>query len=490
MPDASPGRRSFAELQDDLRAHVTEHGISDLTEGTIVVLPSISFPAEELRKIVGIGRYEERLLCLLLWLKSPHLRMIFVTSMPVDDAVLDYYVSFLPSPESARDRVTLVSVDDPDIRALSHKLLDAPFALDQIRGSLRDDAAYLLPFNVTPWERAISEKLGIAIYGPGPDLSELGTKSGARRLARLTGVPILEGSEDLRSLDDVAAALRRLNKLRPDAHAAVVKLNNGFSGQGNAIVDLSDAVEAVDSLPTVFCAAEESWSTFAPKLEHEECIVEELLHEPGMHSPSVQMRIVPHGEVELVSTHDQILGGPDDQVYLGCRFPARSEYRGVIQEQAMKIGNELASRGVIGTFGMDFLVTEGPGSKVFLSEINLRMGGTTHPFLMARFAMDGTYDASSGHLLCNGSARFYVATDNLKSDRYLGLKPHDVISAIADRGLSFDRKNGTGVLLHLLGAVTDYGKIGMTCVASSRGEADDLYDRAVATIDTLGEGAS
>jgi hypothetical protein len=31
--------------------------------------------------------------------------------------------------------------------------------------------------------------------------------------------------------------------------------------------------------------------------------------------------VTPTGEVEIVSTHDQLLGGPSGQSYLGCRFP-------------------------------------------------------------------------------------------------------------------------------------------------------------------------
>ncbi|MDQ3877153.1 MAG: peptide ligase PGM1-related protein [Actinomycetota bacterium] len=481
-------RRNFAELQDDLRVHLSDHGISDLTHGTIVVLPSITFPAEELRKIVGIVRYEERLLCLLLWLRNPALRIVFVTSMPVAPEVLDYYLAFLPDPEDARRRLTMVSLDRSDTTALSQKLVDDPVALERIRSCIEPSDAYLLPFNVTSLELALSESLRIPTYGPAPALAELGSKSGARHLAHKTGVPVLEGSEDLYDLSDVTAALLRLRQRRPGAQAAVIKLNNGFSGQGNAIVGLADEPTSVEDLPTVFCASEESWATFGPKIEQDGAIVEELLHEPGVNSPSVQMRIVPHGEVELVSTHDQILGGPDDQVYLGCRFPALDEYRLAIQEQAMKIGNELAARGVIGTFGMDFL-GKGAGSEVFLSEINLRMGGTTHPFLMARLATGGTYDASSGTLLCNGSPRFYVATDNLKSESYVQLKPRDVIDEVVRNGWSFDKGTGTGVLLHLLGAVSEYGKLGMTCVASSREDAESLYEHAVAGIDARAEGA-
>ena len=43
-------------------------------------------------------------------------------------------------------------------------------------------------------------------------------------------------------------------------------------------------------------------------------------------SPSVQLRITPLGDVELLSTHDQILGGESGQVFMGSSFPAKPGY--------------------------------------------------------------------------------------------------------------------------------------------------------------------
>ena len=56
-------------------------------------------------------------------------------------------------------------------------------------------------------------------------------------------------------------------------------------------------------------------------------MVETLLRDPELRSPSAQLRISPAGVVEILSTHDQILGGPQNQIYLGCRFPAHPDYR-------------------------------------------------------------------------------------------------------------------------------------------------------------------
>jgi hypothetical protein len=209
--------------------------------------------------------------------------------------------------------------------------------------------------------------------------------------------------------------------------------------------------------------------------------VEELLRHPDLRSPSVQLRISAGDGVEILSTHDQILGGPESQVYLGCRFPAHPDYRLNIQRAALRVGEVLAGEGVMGSFGIDFLVV---GSDVYLSEINLRLGGTTHPFWMARLATDAGYDVASGELRRpDGDARCYVATDNLKSEGLRGRSAADVISLVDRAGLAFDRASGTGVALHLLGAVPVAGKLGATCIGQSPEAADDLYRSVLDLVD-------
>jgi hypothetical protein len=164
-------------------------------------------------------------------------------------------------------------------------------------------------------------------------------------------------------------------------------------------------------------------------------------------------------------------------VYLGCRFPARPEYRLDIQERARRVGEVLAADGVIGAFGIDFvLVPSGTGYDISLSEINLRMGGTTHPFWMARLVTSGVYDPSAGELVAAGRPKCYVASDNLKSPALVGRTPADVISMVDRAGLGFDQARGTGATVHLLGAVPKFGKMGLMCIADSTEKADALYE--------------
>ena len=458
---------------------------SELETGTVVVVPSLSFAESELRKITGAVHYEERLLFMLLFLRKPDLRLVYITSLPVDPLIIDYYLRFLPDPVDARRRLSLVSVGDGSVAPLSEKLLRTPRALEDVRAMAGDpDNAYLLPFNVTVAERSLSEALRLPLYGSPPHLFWLGSKTGSRRTARQAGVSVLEGWEDLWSLQDIEHAIDLIRDRSPHADAVVIKLNNGFSGQGNAIVELTAPTSPLPWSDTTFCASEETWRTYEAKIGAEGAIVEELVRHEPMVSPSVQLRIAPGGAVEVVSTHDQILGGPEGQVYLGCRFPADADYRLEIQESALRVGRVLAGKGVMGSFGIDFLVAHGTGGNhVYLSEINLRMGGTTHPFWMARLATGGEYDTGVGELVApDGRPRRYVATDNIKDLSLVGRTPADVIAAVDEAGLAFDAATGCGATLHLLGALRPHGKMGCTCVAETLDEAEAMYQKLLGVL--------
>src|SRR6185437_7754748 len=145
------------------------------------------------------------------------------------------------------------------------------------------------------------------------------------------------------------------------------------------------------------------------------------------------MRVTPLGELEVLSTHDQVLGGPSGQSYLGARFPADPQYATVISAEAERIGTVLLANGVLGRFAIDFVVVrDGPGWRSYAIEINLRKGGTTHPFLTLQFLTDGRYDAQTARFITPaGSERHLVATDHLEDHRLRGLRVEDLFDLLA-----------------------------------------------------------
>jgi len=185
--------------------------------------------------------------------------------------------------------------------------------------------------------------------------------------------------------------------------------------------------------------------------------------------------------VELLSTHDQLLGGASGQTYLGCIFPADPAYSRLISEPAITIGERLAKEGAIGRFALDFVVVrDGAGDwSAYAIELNLRRGGTTHPFLTLQFLTDGAYDGASGRfLLPSGEQRHLVATDHLESSELCALAVEDLFDIVARHGLHFDQSRQAGVVFHMISSLSEHGRIGMTAVADSPGEAMRIYDEA------------
>jgi hypothetical protein len=460
---------------------------------TSVVVPSLTLDQEELRKISGAGFYEERLLFLLMRLRNPRARLVYVTSQPVHPLVLEYYLQLLAGiPAShARSRLTLLCAYDSSPRSLTEKILERPRLIDRIRAGIYEPSrAFLTVFNATPLERRLAVLLGIPLFGCDPSLTHLGTKSGGRKVFRDAGLSTPAGFEELFTPNDVLGALAELKKLRPGLKRAVIKLNDSFSGEGNGVFRFP-AEEGRDALAAALQRLEypvptENLDTFFSKLGRMGGVAEEFLEGEDRQSPSAQLLIEPNGKPVLLSTHDQVLGGPAVQLYLGCRFPARQLYRREIGEAAMRVGQVLAGEGVIGRFGIDFIVRpkDGGGWDVFGIEINLRKGGTTHAFLALQFLTGGAVQRETGLFMTpSGHPKFYRSTDNLSSPRYKGLLPEDLIEIVTGASLHYSPMTETGVLFHMIGALSQFGKMGLTVIGNSREEAEDLYADVLNVLD-------
>jgi len=470
---------------------------------TIVVVPSITLDALNMPPAV-LQAMEERFLFMLFLLRQPNARMIYVTSRPILPDVVDYYLGLLPGviPAHARARFFNPVPHDSTLRPLSLKLLERPRLLAQIRDLIPDkDRAHLVPYNTTELERDLAIRLGIPMYGADPRHFELGTKSGCRKLFGRAGVSYPLGAEDLRTEADVIGALTRLRSARPQVRSAMVKHNEGVSGAGNAVVNLSDMPAPGDKAERAallerlksmkFESARQNYDMYMAKLAELAGIVQERVIGEEIRSPSVQMRITPLGQLEVLSTHDQVLGGPSGQSYLGCRFPADPAYAAVITREAVKVGQELVGEGVLGRFAFDFVVVRnGAAWTPYAIELNLRKGGTTHPFLTLQFLTDGRYDPESATFTPpSGRPKCFVATDHLESELYRGLLPQDVFDIMVRHGLHFNQTRQTGVVLHMLTALSERGRLGLTAVGETHAEADEIYQRAVDVIDREAEAA-
>jgi hypothetical protein len=493
----------FAALQRQLTRSFKEIFESPSAPRTVLIVPSLSVDQQVMAKVSGAHHYEERMLCLLMLLRMPRTQVIYVTSTPIPQAIIDYYLHLLPGipGQHARRRLTLVSCDDASPVALTRKILERPRVLERLRQAIPDPAsAHMTCFTVTELERKLALRLNLPIYGCDPSLLHWGSKSGSRKIFREAGIDLPLGFEDISDTGDVARAIAELKAMKPDLRKAVVKINEGFSGEGNAVFDLTEGPAGAALLPWVqarlphlaFEARDMTLDLYQEKLRGMGGIVEEFIAGGVKRSPSVQIRVDPTGRIEPISTHDQVLGGRNGQIFLGCRFPANEEYRLDIQASGMKAARTLADKGVLGRFGIDFIsVKQKDAWRHLAIEINLRKGGTTHPFLMLQFLTDGRYDPDTGQFVTStGRPRCYYASDNLESDRYRGLTPDDLIDIAVMNGLHFHAATGEGVAFHLIGALSEFGKVGVVCIGETQERADALYRRTVDVLDAEAGSAS
>ena len=466
-------------------------------EQTIVVVCSMTLDEQEMPATVTQA-YEERFLFLLLLLRQPRARLVYVTSQAVNPSIVDYYLALLPGviPSHARERLFLVSPLDGSPRPLSEKLLERPRLLERIRSLIPDPSrAHLVPFNTTERERDLAIALGIPMYGADPRFFDYGTKTGCRRLFAEQGVPHParpRGPDVDRGggRGDRRASCRAAWARAGDHQAERGRVGRGQrdrrprrpAGRRGRRRRSSSGCEAMQfELPEI------TFDWYADTLSRRGGVVEERITGEEFRSPSVQMRVTPLGRLEVLSTHDQLLGGPSGQSYLGCIFPADPAYAAAIT-RARGEGRRAARER-----GRDRTLRDGlrrrPSSQTargssYAIELNLRKGGTTHPFLTLQFLTDGLYDPETAVFLApSGRPKYFIASDHVENPAYRSLTPDDLFDIGVRRGLHFDQARQTGVVFHMMSALGEHGRTGLTAVGESPEEARALYDAAVATLD-------
>ena len=498
LPGSAEEKTLFNDIQQCFSDQFKKVFSDKLAPRTVVIIPSLTLDVEILSKVKGVLHYEERMLCLLMLLRMPQTKIIYITSIPIPDIIIDYYLHLLPGITGyhARKRITMLSCYDASIAPLTQKILERPRLIEQVKKNITDPlTAHLTCYNITPLEKTLAVRLGIPLFGTDPELFYEGSKSGSRKTFRACGIDLPDGFEDLQTKENIVTALAKLKRQNPSMRKAVLKMNDGFSGDGNAVyvypdVAADDELEKniqftlLENLHTV--AKDLSVELFFEKFYAMEGIVEEFLEGDIKVSPSVQCVIGPDKNIEIASTHEQVLGGDDGQIFIGAMFPADKQYSTTLVEIGRKVANLLADKGALGRFAIDFISIkqEDDTWKHYAIEINLRKGGTTHPYLMLQFLTDGKYNADTGEYVTgSGNRRFYFASDNVVSEYYKGLTPHDLIDIAMFHSLMFDGATEEGVMFHLVGALSEYGKLGLVCIGSTPEKAKKLYDKTLHVLD-------
>ena len=518
---------------------------------TIVVVPSLDLDTKELKRMCDcIECYEDRQLFYLLMAKDPLVRIIYLTSNDVNESVVHYYLSLCQDEDcdmhDMLSRVFTISVPSKQkYIPLSEKiyqdsnLVNFIKCLIQRKNPSPNDSAGLCVFTGSDSVENLSNELGIRLLEASVDHLYYGTKQGSREVFAKCGIPHPAGTpsihdddlltygesqgEDnnhfahkhrcIRSSHALAIGIARqiiIHNVCP--RKWMVKLNQGFSGKGNASIDLTrfqdcsnfssthnteeDVLHLASFIdkefvlglryedPKMTWLGDEEHNGFQTQIERLGVIAEAFIEGEVPSSPSIQAIIEPASlggkrgrRVSIVSTHEQLLDG---QVYNGCINPASEQYRSEIMEMGLKVGKYLANRGVVGHFSCDFLATQKPngGHNLYAVEINLRTGGTTHPEATLALLVGGCI-ASDGIFHTNDNEeRTYIATDchSIKpcSENIL-IRAIECNTNPLARKIRWNKTERVGVVFHLF-KFASRGRIGFTAIGRDKEESQQLFD--------------
>jgi hypothetical protein len=489
---------------------------SQLKQITRIYIQSRECSPEILERLTGSSYFPERRMgaAIISDVCRGQERLLYVSAPEIGDAgaQIDYYLSLLPlapGEELAvrQERISLVSLADSSFRWLSTKLVDTGStegarARERIRDFIKSERETGSQVWLSCYEPSENIERLAAGLGVGCDQADsryigLGTKVTGRRLLASLGIEVPAGSEECRSVDALVSALAGL--VRQGHYKFVLKLNcTQFDGGGlgNALVDLSGLPADGDLITEIAARLAQTrpvdekidWPYFAALIGRCGVLAEQLVESDELRSPSYQGVVGADGHVATTSTHEQFLSG-GGQVYAGCLFPADAEYRSVIIDYGLKVGRRLAEIGVRGgDFGVDFVALRcDEGWKLLGCELNLRTTATKHGFLMATSLL-GALPDDAGRIFVDGDERVYHATDGIIDSRYLGLHPSQLIAAVRDSGLGYDHDLKTGVVLHMMSAVTHFGKFGAVSIGENQAHAAALLRGLRDLVDDLVRG--
>ncbi len=489
------------EIFDDLQATMPDvwDAIGRNLEGeSVVVIPSVTLDKITERSGSLTQAYEERFLFLLLLLRQPRLRLVYVTSMPIAPTIIEYYLALLSGviPSHARSRLL------PGVGRRRQPGSAQPEAARPARAAPADRRAR------SPTGRCRTSSRTTRPSSSGTSPSRWGSpctaptrdwRASAPRRAAAGCSP--RRASVIRSATRTSIRSTRWRTRCDDAGRAPDHRGGDRQAQRGRVRhgqragrpprpartrrrrEHDDTVARLRAMQ--FESDEVTIDPYLAKLAERGGIVEERITGVELRSPSVQLRTLPTGEVELLSTHDQLLGGKSGQSYLGCCFPADPDYAAAISDEAAVIGDRLAREGVLGRFAVDFVVVkdEAGAWTIYAIELNLRKGGTTHPFLTLQFLTDGRYEASTGRFLtAEGREKHLVATDHFEEESLRALTVDDLFDIVARHGLHFDQARQSGVVFHMISCLTESGQVGLTAVGDTPEQAKELKERAERTL--------
>ena len=123
-------------------------------------------------------------------------------------------------------------------------------------------------------------------------------------------------------------------------------------------------------------------------------------------------------------------------------------------------------------------------------EINVRKGGTTHPYSTMATLRGGQISPDGVFQTKEGKERCYEATDNFFDNRLIGVESSAFLSEYLQSSdplvikLRWNQEQKVGVVFHLL-SLLQIGKLGFTAIAETPHQSSTLVKGAVEILDSM-----
>jgi hypothetical protein len=217
---------------------------------TFVVVPGLNHPKSvDLSGVSGLESYEERMLFFLFLLKYKNTKIVYVVSKGFSQDLIDYYVWQISDAQSDYQekisRLTIIEIDDDRKISLTQKILENAKNITRIKKAIGDPkTSFLRCYNPTKQERKLALKLGIPLFGSDQKFDFVGTKSGARKVFRLSKANVVPGISDISTFTKLCDSISQLAKKYPETKRMMIKRNYSSSGKGNCIFLLGAMLES------------------------------------------------------------------------------------------------------------------------------------------------------------------------------------------------------------------------------------------------------
>ena len=191
-----------------------------------------------------------------------------------------------------------------------------------------------------------------------------------------------------------------------------------------------------------FEAPDTPFDAYLAKLAERGGIVEERITGVELRSPSVQLRVTPTARSSCCRRTTSCSADPAGRATSAAASRPISATPERSARHGRSSGHAWPARGCWAASPSTSWssATRQARGRTYAIELNLRKGGTTHPFLTLQFLTDGRYDADTGLFLTpTRREKHLVATDHLESPSLRGLSIDDLFDIVARHGLHFDQ---------------------------------------------------